>query len=123
MPSFSKGSAAHINGYKALESAILEAIEADAFMLNWYTKKKAKKIRQDNIEFMEISKKNSWKDPYDLTLYDMSMDGVPGYVFAAQLINKKKNPLCTHGLFGQFEPNQSGISCPCRSRYNSLFGG
>lgn len=63
VPSFSKGSAAHINGYKALESAILEAIEADAFMLNWYTKKKAKKIRQDNIEFMEISKKNSWKDP------------------------------------------------------------
>ena len=26
-----------MNIFKALESAVMEAVEADAFMLNWYT--------------------------------------------------------------------------------------
>lgn len=88
LPSFSKGSAAHINIYKALQNAILEAIEADAFMINWYTNQVGKKINYDNLGFMDIAEKILGRTPYELTLYDFSMESIPGYTFAAQLVNK-----------------------------------
>ncbi len=88
MPSFSKGSAAHVNTNLALSSAILEAIEADAFMLNWYTDRKAKIIEYDDIDFIKMVDRILGDTPYDLTLYDFSMDHVPGYVVGAQLVNR-----------------------------------
>lgn len=105
IPSFSKGSAAHTDIYKALQSAILEAVEADAFMLNWYTNNRAKKVNNDHLGFMEIVDKILGNTPYDLTLYDFSMENMPGYVFAAQLINRNGNfPFALMGCSASLDP-------------------
>lgn len=105
VPSFSKGSAAHVNAFKALESAIMEAVEADAFMLKWYTDEKAKKVNFDHMEFIEIVNKILSDTPYELTLYDMSMDNLPGYTLAAQLLNKDgKSPYALMGCSANLDP-------------------
>lgn len=105
VPSFSKGSAAHINIYKALESAIMEAIEADAFMLNWYTNAKGRKLKPDSLELMHISDKILGDTPYSLSLYDFSMENLPGSVIAAQLTNiKGKSPYILMGCSSNLNP-------------------
>ncbi len=105
VPSFSKGSAAHVNIYKALESAILEAVEADAFMLNWYTDVKGRKVEADDLELLKIREEILGKTPYDLTLYDFSMDNLPGSVIAAQLTNRKgKAPYILMGCSANLDP-------------------
>lgn len=105
VPSFSKGSAAHVNIYKALESAIMEAIEADAFMLNWYTNAKGRKLKPDSLELMHISDKILGDTPYSLSLYDFSMENLPGSVIAAQLTNTKgKSPYILMGCSSNLNP-------------------
>lgn len=105
VPSFSKGSAAHVNLYKALESAIMEAVEADAFMLNWYTDVKARKIMCDDLGLLDVVDHILGNCPYDLTLYDFSMKDLPGYVIAAQLINKRnKSPFALMGCSSNLDP-------------------
>ncbi|WP_432590363.1 YcaO-like family protein [Streptomyces sp. HD1123-B1] len=46
-PSFSTGTAAHVSLDKALLSALIEAVQIDAFILNWYTDAKAPVIEPD----------------------------------------------------------------------------
>ncbi|MCF3134680.1 YcaO-like family protein [Streptomyces olivochromogenes] len=46
-PSFSTGTAAHVSLDKALLSALVEAVQIDAFILNWYTDAKAPVIEPD----------------------------------------------------------------------------
>ena len=105
VPSFSKGSAAHTNLYKALESAILEAIEADGFMLNWYTDAKSKKLNPDHLDFMKLANKILQGTAYDLTLYDFSMENLPGSVIAAQLKNRDgKAPYVLMGCSANLDP-------------------
>ncbi len=105
VPSFSKGSAAHVNIYKALENAIMEAVEADAFMLNWYTDRKSRKLDPDNLDFLKLEDKILGGTPYDLTLYDFSMDGLPGSVVAAQLVNRKERaPYILMGCSANLNP-------------------
>ena len=105
VPSFSKGSAAHINIYKALESAIMEAIETDAFMLNWYTDAKSRKLNHDNLELIQVADKILGDTPYELSLYDFSMENLPGSVIAAQLTNTKgKSPYILMGCSSNLDP-------------------
>lgn len=40
-PSFSTGTAAHVSLDQALLNALIEAVQIDAFILNWYTERKA----------------------------------------------------------------------------------
>ena len=105
VPSFSKGSAAHINIYKALESAIMEAVEADAFMLNWYTDAKSRKLVNDDLDFMKLADRILGGTVYDMQLYDFSMEGLPGSVIAAQLTNRKgKAPYILMGCSANLDP-------------------
>lgn len=105
VPSFSKGSATHVNIYKALESAIMEAVEADAFMLNWYTDVRSRRLEPDNLELIGLTEKIIGKTPYDLTLYDFSMDDLPGSVIAAQLTNTRgKSPYILMGCSANLDP-------------------
>ncbi|MET9059120.1 YcaO-like family protein [Streptomyces antibioticus] len=46
-PSFSTGTAAHVSLDQALLSALVEAVQIDAFILNWYTEAKAPVIEPD----------------------------------------------------------------------------
>lgn len=105
VPSFSKGSAAHVNIYKALESAIMEAVEADAFMLNWYTDARSRRLEADDLELIGIADKIIGKTPYEMTLYDFSMEGLPGNVIAAQLTNTRgKSPYILMGCSANLDP-------------------
>ena len=50
-PSFSTGTAAHLSTSRALENALIEAVQIDAFMLNWYTDTPAPRVVVDDDYF------------------------------------------------------------------------
>lgn len=105
VPSFSKGSAAHVNIHKALASAIMEAVEADAFMLSWYTNAKGRKVEADDIDLIKITDEILGNTPYELSFYDFSQQGLPGHVIAAQLTNTKgKAPYILMGCSASLDP-------------------
>jgi thiazole/oxazole-forming peptide maturase SagD family component len=49
-PSFSTGTAAHISLEKALRNALIEAVQIDAFILNWYTDSPAPEVVVDDAD-------------------------------------------------------------------------
>jgi thiazole/oxazole-forming peptide maturase SagD family component len=108
VPSFSKGSATHVNICKALQSAIMEAVEADAFMLNWYTNVKSRRLEVDDLDLLRVTDQIIGKTPYDLTLYDFSMEDLPGTVLAAQLTNTaRKAPYILMGCSANLSPHRA----------------
>ena len=105
VPSFSKGSAAHVSIFKALESAVMEAVEADAFMLNWYTDSRGRKLNGDSLELLRLEENILGGTDYALDLYDFSMEGLPGSVIAAQLTNQRgKAPYILMGCSASLDP-------------------
>ena len=113
VPGFSKGTAAHTNFKKALTSAMMEAVEAHCFMINWYTNWKCKKVIIDDSELLDIVEKALGNSDMKLDVYDYSLEDMPGYTFAAVLTNKKKKrPLIVVGC-------QSGLN-PRRTLYRAL---
>jgi thiazole/oxazole-forming peptide maturase SagD family component len=90
VPGFSKGSACHTSEYKALISAIMESIESDAFMINWYTNYKAKEIIVDDVDLLKMINTIIGSTNYELKILDMSIEDMPGYAIGVILKNKKK---------------------------------
>lgn len=114
--SFSKGSAAHVSYEKALESAILESVEADAFMLHWYTDRKARELQIDDLDFMRFADKTFGETPYDLRLFDLSMEDTHGYVIGALLTNRQSgHPQYLMGASANLDPVQAAYRASCEA--------
>jgi len=114
--SFSKGSAAHTSYAKALEGAVLESVEADAFMLHWYTDLRAREMHYDHLGFMSFVDRTFAGTPYDLTLYDLSMADTPGYVVAALLRNRRGDaPYVLMGASANLDPVRAAYRATCEA--------
>ena len=59
IPAFSTGTASHKSYYKALKNSIIEYIQIDAFMINWYTKRKTKRVNIDDDIINKILRKHN----------------------------------------------------------------
>ena len=90
-PGFSKGAAAHVTLENALESAIMESVEADAFTINWYTSRKTRKIIIDDDNLMEIIEKATRDIDCEVVPLEFSLEGMPGHTVGVALINKSGN--------------------------------
>jgi thiazole/oxazole-forming peptide maturase SagD family component len=109
-PSFSTGTAAHTSVEKALQNALLEAIEIDALMLHWYTGRKAPAIIINDLTlqtlFPEIFANAS---RHEILALDLRIsEDIGAHAIGAVLINKAhERPLIVFGGQGGLEPKQT----------------
>lgn len=105
IPGFSKGSAAHTSIKKALKSAILESIEADAEMIQWYTSQKARRVIIDETTPLEIVSELLGQSDYEILPCEFSLSGMPAHTFGVALLNKRdRRPFCAVGCQASLEP-------------------
>lgn len=88
VPGFSKGSASHISLEKALASAIMEAIEADAVMINWYCEREVPEIIIDDLSLVQTLDEIMKRINFKIHLLDYSVNETIGYTFVAILENE-----------------------------------
>lgn len=106
-PAFSTGTAAHVSLEHALLNAILELIEIDALMVNWYTKREAPSILIDDMtlvnQYAELFGK---KSKFEILGLDLKvLDNVDAHVFGTVVINRKdERPLITYGAQAHLDP-------------------
>lgn len=107
IPAFSTGTASHKSLNKALLNALIEYIQIDAFMINWYTKRKCKKVNIDDERVKEIIRHHELDEnceyeiiPMELTLPDLDLPS-----FAVYLRRKdNKAPYMLLGIQGDMDP-------------------
>ncbi|HLP58331.1 MAG TPA: YcaO-like family protein [Candidatus Deferrimicrobium sp.] len=106
-PGFSTGTAAHATLEKALCNAILEFIEIDALMINWYTRRKAPAIAIDDLTILkQYASIFGEKSNYDVLSFDLSiLKEVDAHVFGTAIMNKKEErPFIVYGAQGHLDP-------------------
>ncbi|MEU4089954.1 YcaO-like family protein [Streptomyces aureus] len=108
-PSFSTGTAAHVSLEKALLGALVEAVQIDAFILNWYTDTKAPVIEPDGDGRELLSAVGLYPDgPYEvratyLTRPELSLPNV-----GVTLVRRdRKLPYIAFGLQADPDPRQA----------------
>ena len=89
VPGFSKGSASHVSIEKALSGAILEAIEADAVMINWYCERTVPEIVIDDLSLVQILNKIMSNIDFQIHVLDYSVEQTIGYTFVALIENNQ----------------------------------
>lgn len=89
VPGFSKGSASHISVEKALSSAIMEAVEADAVMINWYCERTVPEVVIDDLTLKQTLDTIMKNINFRIRLLDYSVNETIGYTFVAVLENEK----------------------------------
>lgn len=74
----SSGVAAHLNRQLAVETALYELIERDAFCATWYSKREVKAISPEYFSDSLKDRISRWKNfGYTVTLLDLTLDGPP----------------------------------------------
>lgn len=74
----SSGVAAHFDKQVAIESALYELIERDAFSVTWHAKRCVYSIPHELLSSCLISRISSWKKlGYRVSLLDLTLDGPP----------------------------------------------
>ncbi|WP_040210961.1 YcaO-like family protein [Clostridium polynesiense] len=107
-PGFSKGAASHVTLENALESAMMESVEADAFTINWYTSRKTRKIIVDDESLLEIIIKTTKDIQCDVLPLEFSLEGMPGHTVGVALINKNNNrPTVVLGCQSALDPKKA----------------
>ena len=106
-PGFSTGTAAHTSPEKALQSAILEFLEIDALMLQWYTDLKAPQVIIDDLTVTGMYPELFGADsPFEVLTLDLRvLDGVSAHVFGSVLLNRRRErPFIVFGAQGHLNP-------------------
>lgn len=85
--SFSKGCASHTDPKVALRSAILEAVEADALMIRWYTDAKPRRVSIDDPVLDDLIGKIFRDMDVEIIPYEFTVEGSPGHVFAVAILS------------------------------------
>ncbi|ODS23675.1 hypothetical protein AB835_07685 [Candidatus Endobugula sertula] len=103
----SKGTAAHRTVKQALKAALIEAIEADAYMLRWYADLPTRKVEIDDDILQSICRELAGGLDLEPLFEELSMPDLPGHVLSAVLQNKKGGlPTIINGLSAGFEPKR-----------------
>ncbi|NOX62161.1 MAG: streptolysin associated protein SagD [Chloroflexi bacterium] len=109
LPGFSKGAAAHTNPIKSLIGAILEAIEADAFMIRWYTHQKMRQVIIDNITLIQLISEFMSELDFEIIVYEYSLPDMPAHSFGVGLLNNRmERPIALLGCSTSLNP-MSGV--------------
>lgn len=106
-PGFSTGTAAHTSLAKALQSALLEFVEIDALMLNWYAALKAPAVVVDDLTLASLSPKlTAPNSPYEVLALDLRViEGLDAHVIGSAVINKREErPFISFGAQGHLDP-------------------
>lgn len=85
-PSFSTGTAAHVSLEKALRNALIEAVQIDAFILNWYTDTPAPAVVVDDEDLQR-------------TFAGMHLGADSAYTHKANYLTRPELPLPSFGVF------------------------
>src|ERR1022692_1711884 len=88
MSSFSKGCASHTTPKLALRTALLEAVEADALMIRWYTLTKSRRVILDDPILRDMIAEIFCDLDVEIVPYEYTMPGMPGHAFAVALLSK-----------------------------------
>ena len=107
IPSFSTGTASHKSLKKSLINALVEYVQIDAFMLNWYTKRKAPliKIDDENVEkvLKTVGLSLGEDSNYEIIPTYLTLPEMPMPVFGIYLKRKDgKMPYLLYGVQGDF---------------------
>src|SRR5262249_38304369 len=86
--SFSKGCASHTVPKLALRTALLEAIEADALMIRWYTCRKSRRIILDDPILSDMIADIFGDLDVEIVPYEYTIPGMPGHIFAVAVLSK-----------------------------------
>ena len=86
--SFSKGCASHTDPKLALRTAILEAVEADALMIRWFTLRKSRRIVLDDPILRDMIAEIFSDLDVEIVPYEYTIPGMPGHVFAVAVLSK-----------------------------------
>lgn len=86
--SFSKGCASHTSQKLALRTAILEAVEADALMIRWYTLTKSRRVILDDPILSNMIAEIFRDVDVEIVPYEYTMPGMPGHAFAVAVLSK-----------------------------------
>lgn len=106
--SFSKGCASHTSPQRALRSALLEAVEADALMLRWYSLARAPRVVMDDPTLVELTAEIFSELDVEIVPYDFTMPGMPGHTFAVAIMSKgKARPTVLLGTGAGLDPGQA----------------
>lgn len=106
-PGFSTGTAAHTSPVRALQSALLEQIEIDALMLQWYTDLQAPEVIVDDLGLRRLVPGLLGPDSgFEVRALDLRvLDGVDAHVFGSVLVNRRdERPLIVLGAQGHLDP-------------------
>jgi thiazole/oxazole-forming peptide maturase SagD family component len=108
-PSFSTGTAAHVSLDKALLGALIEAVQIDAFILNWYTEAKAPVLELDESELALLPASGLDPDgPYEVRATYLTRPDLPLPNIGVTLVRKeKKLPYIAFGLQADPDPRSS----------------
>jgi thiazole/oxazole-forming peptide maturase SagD family component len=105
VPGFSKGAAAHVTVEKALKGAILESIEADAFMIRWYAAVKARRLLMDDLTLLSIMSTMMSELDYEVVAFDFTLPDIPGYTTGIGLVNQRQDrPVVLFGCCSSLDP-------------------
>ena len=85
-PSFSTGTAAHVSLTQALRNALIEAVQIDAFILNWYTDTPAPAVAIDDEDLLAA-------------LAGLGLGPDSAYTLMANHLTRPELPLPTFGVF------------------------
>jgi thiazole/oxazole-forming peptide maturase SagD family component len=85
-PSFSTGTAAHVSLERALRNALIEAVQIDSFILNWYTDTPAPQVAVDDHDVLRV-------------LDTMKLGADSEYSIKASYLTRPELPLPTIGSF------------------------
>jgi len=105
-PSFSTGTAAHVSLERALLNAVIEAVQIDAFILNWYTDCPAPSIRLDAEAWQLLRRSGLDPDgPYEVSATYVTRPELPLPNIEVTLIRKDgKLPYIACGVQGDPDP-------------------
>ncbi|WP_157631316.1 YcaO-like family protein [Catelliglobosispora koreensis] len=103
-PSFSTGTAAHVSLDQALRNALIEAVQIDAFILNWYTATPAPEIINDDSDVQRVLE-SLRLDEYDVRAGYLTRPELPLPTIGVFLTRKKDAlPLISFGVQGDGSP-------------------
>lgn len=105
-PSFSTGTAAHVSLERALLGALIEAVQIDAFILNWYTDAKAPLLELDDSERALLAASGlAPEGPYDVRAAHLSRPELPLPNVGVTLVRRdRKLPYIAFGLQADPDP-------------------
>lgn len=106
-PGFSTGTAAHVSVEKALQNALMEFIEIDALMLQWYTDLKARAVAMDDLNIATlVPELFGSKARYEVLALDLRvLEGVDAHVCGVALMNQREErPFIVMGAQGHLDP-------------------